>query len=291
MKLSLMNNLQHGYLQKDTSEAIVLKEEPNELTDLLQDNPKFKTTKVKPISQIKNGIKTGQCKQPNFKMPKINARLKNVTSHNIKPKFKKLKNLQNDPVTNMIETAYDEKNNDPVTNMIETGYDEKNEKKHSCKMCSYISPKRFIVKRHVKTVHLKLKTYQCEYCGYGAAEKYHLINHQNLHHSDLIFQSMDAEEHIPDERQIINIDFTPVTADFNETNRTIEDCETTQGELEVQQCKLCSYISLDLANLENHMQFEHDQGTQLREEALEIQCIPSFSEYINGQENTKFSFM
>ena len=58
----------------------------------------------------------------------------------------------------------------------------KHDKVYQCDICSYATPKKFRLQRHVESVHDKLRNFACEHCDYRASEKSALKLHiKSLH--------------------------------------------------------------------------------------------------------------
>ena len=50
-----------------------------------------------------------------------------------------------------------------------------------CDFCDLVSNNKFAVKRHVQTVHEKLKPYKCEQCNRAFAKRCNMKLHMKIH--------------------------------------------------------------------------------------------------------------
>ena len=59
------------------------------------------------------------------------------------------------------------------------------EKKFQCDECNYSAPRKFTVKAHINSVHLKIKNHVCNKCNYAASQRMDLIRHVNSVHEHI----------------------------------------------------------------------------------------------------------
>ena len=70
----------------------------------------------------------------------------------------------------------------PRVEAVEGGSDAMAEKKYlQCEKCPYTSNHRGNLKRHMKSVHEKLRTHHCQECSYSASLRRDLETHVNIH--------------------------------------------------------------------------------------------------------------
>jgi KRAB domain-containing zinc finger protein len=139
------------------------------------------------------------------------------------------------------------------------------DKKFKCKECSYVSPYKQALMRHVKAVHLKIKDMICKECNATFSCKANLIQHIKTVHQTIkdhtchlcgyaSFRKYNLRKHIERvhrEKKVNKSNYSPPNLNVN--------FEYVDSGIDVQECYHCGYISSDMVTFKEHMQSVHEQ--------------------------------
>ena len=75
-------------------------------------------------------------------------------------------------------------------------------KKFACDICSQTFSLKHSIKIHKKTVHEKIRAYQCDLCSKSFLRHSHLTDHKSLKHEDKKFKCEICQKHFGRELEV-----------------------------------------------------------------------------------------
>ena len=115
-------------------------------------------------------------------------------------------------------------------------------KDHICKECGYSASQKIALKKHIKAVHDKIKDHICKECGYAASEKFNLQIHINEVHDKI-------RDHVCKECGYA-------------TSREVslkEHIKSVHDKIKDHICKECGYAASREGSLKQHIKAVHEK--------------------------------
>lgn len=184
-------------------------------------------------------------------------------------KFVKVERIGNVKNVTKEEKVYPEERN-------EKARASKAERRYPCPYCVFASKRKDHLNGHVNRKHLKNKTFQCNVCNFTGFQKWEVKNHQKKKHQ----KSTNTNEYLPmkeeQPEQVIDENGTSTLGIYS---NNLEAIDVGQ----IRNCPFCSFVAIETAILETHIESEHGINTNHdeiccnmndhQENGIEIQSI------------------